>query len=74
MKKMYYLITLTIVMVLSSISLFAQNMDDVLYLKNGSVIRGIIIEQVPNESLKIQTYDGNIFSLKRICDKSSFGV
>lgn len=64
MKKMYYLITLTIVMVLSSISLFAQNMDDVLYLKNGSVIRGIIIEQVPNESLKIQTYDGNIFVYK----------
>ena len=39
----------------------AQNYEDVVYLKNGSVIRGIIIEQVPNESLKIQTRDGNLF-------------
>lgn len=35
--------------------------QDVLYLKNGSVIKGVIIEQVPNESLKIQTADGSIF-------------
>jgi hypothetical protein len=34
---------------------------DVLYLKNGSVIRGMIIEQTPNVSLKIQTKDGSIF-------------
>lgn len=36
-------------------------MQDVVYLKNGSVIRGVIIEQVPNESLKIETRDGNVF-------------
>ena len=35
--------------------------QDVVYLKNGSVIKGIVIEQVPNESLKIQTTDGSIF-------------
>jgi hypothetical protein len=35
--------------------------QDVVYLKNGSVIKGLIIEQVPNESLKIQTADGSIF-------------
>ncbi len=41
----------------------AQNyMVDVVYLKNGSVIRGTIIEQVPNESIKIQTSDGSIFA------------
>ncbi|WP_297625831.1 hypothetical protein [uncultured Rikenella sp.] len=42
---------------------FAQNsnLQDVIYLKNGSVIRGAIIEQVPGESLKIETRDGNIF-------------
>lgn len=34
---------------------------DVVYLKNGSVIRGIIIEQSPSQSLKIQTPDGNLF-------------
>lgn len=34
---------------------------DVVYLKNGSIIRGIIIEQTPNVSLKIQTKDGSVF-------------
>lgn len=35
--------------------------EDVVYLKNGSIIHGIIIEQVPNQSVKIQTKDGNVF-------------
>ena len=37
------------------------NFEDVVYLKNGSVIHGMIIEQIPNESIKIQTRDKNIF-------------
>ena len=41
---------------------FAQsNLQDVVYLKNGSIIRGVIIEQVPNLSVKIQTVDRNVF-------------
>ena len=40
---------------------FAQQMEDVIHLKNGGLIRGTIIEQVPGESLKVQTRDGNIF-------------
>ncbi len=40
----------------------AQSLQEVVYLKNGSIIRGVIIEQVPNESLKIQTADGNVFA------------
>ena len=42
----------------------AQQYQDVVYLKNGSVIRGLITEQIPNKSLKIETTDGSIF----ICD------
>jgi TM2 domain-containing membrane protein YozV len=38
-----------------------QNYQDVVYLKNGSIIRGVIIEQVPNVSIKIETKDGNVF-------------
>lgn len=38
-----------------------EQMQDVVYLKNGSIIRGIIIEQVPNKSLKIKTKDGSVF-------------
>ena len=41
-----------------------QNMIDVLYLKNGSIIRGYVIEQIPNKHIKIQTKDGSIFVFK----------
>lgn len=45
-----------------SLVIYAQEVsEDVVYLKNGSVIRGIIIEQVPGKSLKLKTRDGNIF-------------
>lgn len=39
----------------------AQDYEEVVYLKNGSIVRGTVIEQVPGESLKIQTSDGSIF-------------
>lgn len=42
-------------------TLCAQNMKDVVYLKNGGVIKGTIMEQVPGQSLKIQTSDGSVF-------------
>ena len=41
-----------------------QQLIDVVYLKNGSVIKGTIIEVVPNVQLKIQTKDGSIFANK----------
>ena len=44
-----------------SVGSVAQNLQETVYLKNGSIIRGIIIEQVPAQSLKIRTKDGNIF-------------
>ncbi len=44
---------------------FAQfGYEDVVYLKNGSVIHGIIIEQIPNVSIKIQTKNRDIFVFK----------
>ena len=39
----------------------AQQLEDVVYLKNGSVIRGTILEQVPGKTLKIMTNDGSQF-------------
>jgi hypothetical protein len=43
---------------------FAQdNMEDVLYLKNGNVYRGTLIETVPNETYKIQIAGGSIFTV-----------
>ena len=57
-------IIIILAMIASSMSLLAQNLQEVVYLKNGSIIKGTIIEQVPNESLKIQTVDGSIFVYK----------
>ena len=38
-----------------------EKMQDVIYLKNGNVLRGIIIEQVPSEYVKLKTGDGSEF-------------
>jgi hypothetical protein len=37
---------------------------DVLYLKNGSIVKGMIVEQIPNVSFKIETGDGSVFIYK----------
>ena len=35
-------------------------MQDVVYLKNGLIVRGTIVEEVPNISIKIKTNDGKL--------------
>lgn len=57
MKKIFALIAL----VFCAFTAMSQNLQEIVYLKNGSVIKGLIIEQVPNTSIKIKTNDGNIF-------------
>jgi hypothetical protein len=59
-------VVLVILLILSAVALGsqaveAQEMQDVVYLRDGSVIRGTIVEQVPGVSLLIQTVDGNRF-------------
>lgn len=58
MKK--FLVLFILLLGFSTYSI-AQNYVEVVYLKNGSIIKGIIIEQVPNVSLKIKTADGSLF-------------
>ncbi|MDI6752279.1 MAG: outer membrane beta-barrel protein [bacterium] len=54
------------------VSAFAQ--ADVVYLKDGSVIKGKVIESVPGVSYKIKTADGSIFvfAVEKVA-KISFG-
>jgi hypothetical protein len=59
--KFLMLIAAILISVCISGAIAQQAMEDVVYLKNGSIIRGTIIEQTPGKSLKIQTKDGNIF-------------
>lgn len=48
-----------------STALMAQaNMEDVVYLKNGTVYRGMVIEQVLGESLKVKIAGGSIIALQ----------
>jgi hypothetical protein len=51
-------------MAISSLSFAQENMEDVVYLKNGGIIHGLIIEQIPNQSLKIKTTDRNVYVFK----------
>ncbi len=56
MKRLF----LILVLCCFSSAIKAQYVETV-HLKNGSMIRGIIIEQIPEGTLKIQTADGSIF-------------
>jgi len=56
---------LLIVLLGLNTGLFSQNIArETIYLKNGSVIKGYIIEQIPNLSIRVQTADGSIFVYK----------
>jgi hypothetical protein len=63
-RKIFPAIVLIALTLFSVPSAAQTNYEDVVYLKNGSIIHGMIIEQVPNESIKIQTADRNIFVFK----------
>lgn len=55
---------LLILLLLLPVIIHAQikNKRDVVYLKNGSIIKGTIIEIIPNQNIKIETADGSIFT------------
>lgn len=64
-QKMNVLKTcLFVFMLLAAISSKAQNYVDIIYTKSGSIVKGVIIETIPNVSYKIKTADGNIFVFK----------
>jgi len=65
MKKLFYTLIFLVALSFLPILLKGQaNYEETVYLKNGSIIHGIIIEQIPNQSIKIQTRDKNIFIFK----------
>ena len=44
------------------ISVYAQSgQTETVYLKNGSIIKGKVIEMVPDKEIKVQTSDGSLF-------------
>jgi len=58
--------TLFIILLLITIKGFSQssyNYIDVVHLKNGNIYKGIIVEQIPNKSIKIRTSDSTEYLL-----------
>ena len=61
----YFISLFFVIFFLTSATIFSQEaLEDVIHFKNGSIIRGTIIEQIPNESIKIKTKDGKIYVFK----------
>lgn len=56
-------VALTVQSMVPELANAQQQEDDVVYLKDGSVLRGTIIEDLPGESLRIRTRDGNVFRI-----------
>ena len=62
LKSILAKISLFILLILSGASVYGQQaMQDVVYLKNGSIIRGVIISLEPSKALKIETADRSVF-------------
>ena len=54
--------TVLMLMLLLSCCAYAQDdLQDVVYLENGSVIRGTVVELTPGGEVKVQTADGSLF-------------
>ncbi len=61
MKCFVFVLCLTVLAVSSTSA--QQFRIDVVYLNDGSIIKGIIVEQIPGVSLKIKTADGSVFAI-----------
>lgn len=57
MKKVF----LIAAMLVASVSAFSQVFREVVYLKNGSVVKGDIVEFQPDKLIKMETADGSLF-------------
>ncbi len=63
MKNIFQIIVASVMLCTAGLLNAQENMEDVVYLKNGNVYRGMIVEQVPGESIKIRTIGGNEFNV-----------
>lgn len=58
MKKLFFVVLFFVIVSAS----FSQNYSrDIVYLKNGSIIKGNLTEEIVNEKIKIEISDGSIF-------------
>jgi len=61
-RKIFFGLLIITIGVLINVELYAQDQEqDVVHLKNGSIILGHIIEVTPAKEVRIQTKDGSLF-------------
>lgn len=60
--KTFYLPLLFVLILFKTSLAQSQALQDVVYLKNGSIIRGLVMEQIPGKTLKILMADGSLFA------------
>jgi len=64
-KLIYSLLSLVLIICLTTVNTSAQQTkEDVVYLENGSVIRGQVMEYDPNGNIKIEIYGGSVLVYK----------
>ena len=56
-------IIIFLIAIVVSVAAFSQQMQDVVTMKNGSVFKGLIVEQKLGEYLRIKTIDGNLITI-----------
>jgi hypothetical protein len=61
MKKLFRLLVIIPFCLVLYLESFGQdNLEDAIYLKNGKVFRGLIIEQIPGKSIKIKIFGDEV--------------
>lgn len=61
MKTLLKLILVVMMCMATGIALSQENDEDVVYLKTGGILRGSIVELAPDQYVKIETAEGNVF-------------
>jgi len=58
------LLLLILMIALFSVSSLCQERQDIIYMTNGNILKGIIVENVPNDYVKIELEGGSLFTVK----------
>src|SRR5437867_4070960 len=63
-KFFLHILIMSSMLVLSHDSLHAQKTQDVIYLKDGSILKGTITEQIPDSIIMLEIEGGSIWVIK----------
>jgi hypothetical protein len=65
MKNLLFILTIVLISLFFTINAQAQRMEDVVYLRNGSIIHGIVLKDTTGNSLRILNHSGDTWVFDR---------